>query len=123
MAAKESSPSNISQVEVFSNEGGGSVNIANGVIELKYFESILQDSVRASVVFADSGGAVNDKTALDGLPIVGTENVSLKFEDLKENKLEFSKSKKNSYTSTKSLHSVMIPPSQWLLWSYHQKNT
>ena len=96
MAAKESSPSNISQVEVFSNEGGGSVNIANGVIELKYFESILQDSVRASVVFADSGGAANGKTALDGLPIVGTENVSLKFEDLKENKLEFTTKNKNS---------------------------
>ena len=55
MAAKESSPSNISQADIVSNEDKGSVNIANGIIELKYFESILQDSVRASVVFADSG--------------------------------------------------------------------
>ena len=133
MAAKESSPSNISQVEVFSNEGGGSVNIANGVIELKYFESILQDSVRASVVFADSGGAVNNKTALDGLPIVGTENVSLKFEDLKENKLEFSKSKKNSLyvnkvtplsdDTTKSMVALELASKEYLMNEKVRLNT
>ena len=99
MAAKESSPANITQADIVSNEDKGkTVSIVNGIVELKYYESILQDSVRASIVFADSSGpeAVDGKTALDGLPIVGTENVSLKFEDLKENKLEFSTSKKNS---------------------------
>jgi len=99
MAAKESSPANITQADIVSNEDKGkTVSIVSGIVELKYYESILQDSVRASIVFADSSGpeAVDGKTALDGLPIVGTENVSLKFEDLKENKLEFSTSKKNS---------------------------
>jgi len=99
MAAKESSPANITQADIVSNEDKGkTVSIVNGIVELKYYESILQDSVRASIVFTDSSGpeAVDGKTALDGLPIVGTENVSLKFEDLKENKLEFSTSKKNS---------------------------
>jgi len=99
MAAKESSPANITQADIVSNEDKGkTVSIVSGIVELKYYESILQDSVRASIVFTDSSGpeAVDGKTALDGLPIVGTENVSLKFEDLKENKLEFSTSKKNS---------------------------
>jgi len=133
MAAKESSPSNISLVEVLSNEGGGSVNLATGVIELKYFESILQDSVRASVVFADSGNTINNKTALDGLPIVGTENVSLKFEDLKKNKLEFNAANKNnlyinkvtplSDDTTKSMVALELASKEYLMNEKVRLNT
>ena len=134
MAAKESSPSNITQAEIVSNENKGkSVDISGGIVELKYFESILQDSVRASVVFADAGNSIDSKTALDGLPIVGTENVSLKFEDLKENKLEFSASKKNSLyvnkvtpmsdDSTKSMVALELASKEYLMNEKVRLNT
>ena len=111
MAAKESSPANITQADVVSNEDKGkTVSIVNGIKELRYYESILQDSVRAKIVFIDAAGpeALDGKTALDGLPIVGTENINLKFEDLKENKLEFSTSKKNSLYVNKVLSLIHI---------------
>jgi hypothetical protein len=44
-----------------------------------YYESILQDSVRATVTFVDTGNAIDGKTVIEGLPLVGEEKVSLKF--------------------------------------------
>ena len=136
MAAKESSPANITQADIVSNEDKGkTVSIVNGIVELKYYESILQDSVRASIVFSDSSGpeAIDGKTALDGLPIVGTENVSLKFEDLKENKLEFTTKNKNSLyvnkvtpisdDSTKSMVALELASKEYLMNEKVRLNT
>ena len=40
MAAKESSPANITQADIVSNEDKGkTVSIVNGIVELKYYES------------------------------------------------------------------------------------
>ena len=70
---------------------------------------------------------------MDGLPIVGTENVSLKFEDLKENKLEFSKSKKNSLyvnkvtplsdDTTKSMVALELSSKEYLMNEKVRLNT
>jgi hypothetical protein len=46
-----------------------------------YYESILQDSVRATVTFADTGNSIDNKTVIEGLPMVGEEKVFLKFTD------------------------------------------
>jgi hypothetical protein len=77
---RASEPSFVKKVEIRSNKEG-SIDVANGVVTLNFYESILQDTIKATVVFNDAGDSIEGKTALDGLPIVGQEQVSLEFED------------------------------------------
>ena len=78
------------QLDVFSNPSQQeSVSLLGGMVRLQYWESIMQDTVRATVVFADTGTTIRDKTAVDGLPIVGQERVILRLKDLNDNELTF----------------------------------
>ena len=77
---RASEPSFVKKVEIRSNKEG-SIDVANGVVTLNFYESILQDTIKATVVFNDAGDSIEGKTALDGLPIVGQEQVALEFED------------------------------------------
>lgn len=88
ITSKLAEASNIEKLSVISNKDGKSVSLINGVVALYYYESILQDSLRATATFVDSGNTINNKTALDGLPIVGQEKVSLKFSDNNKNNLD-----------------------------------
>lgn len=88
ITSKSAEPSNITKLEVFSGVDGDSVDVSSGTISLMYYESILQDTIRATVTFADSGNAINNKTAVDGLPIIGSERVSLKFNDNNDTELK-----------------------------------
>ena len=72
----------IEKIDVVSNKDQSkNVSVANGTINLMYYESILQDSVRATVTFVDTGNSIDGKTVIEGLPMVGQEKVSLKFTD------------------------------------------
>jgi hypothetical protein len=72
----------IEKIDVVSNKDQSkNVSVANGTINLMYYESILQDSVRATVTFVDTGNAIGGKNVIEGLPMVGQEKVSLKFTD------------------------------------------
>ena len=84
---KSAEPSFIKQLDVASNKDGKTVSLTNGVVRLMYYESILQDSIRSTVTFADTGNSINDKTVLEGLPLVGQEKVQVKFSDNNENEL------------------------------------
>ena len=77
---RASEPSFVKKVEIKSNKEG-SIDVANGIVTLNFYESILQDTIKATVVFNDAGDSIDGKTALDGLPIVGQEQVALEFED------------------------------------------
>lgn len=89
ITSKSAEPSHINQLDIISNKNqGDTVSVVSGITGLLYYESILQDSVRATVTFADTGNAINDKTALEGLPIVGQEQVAVEFHDNNENKLK-----------------------------------
>lgn len=89
ITSKSAEPSHINQLDIISNKNqGDTVSVVGGITGLLYYESILQDSVRATVTFADTGNAINDKTALEGLPIVGQEKVGVEFQDNNENKLK-----------------------------------
>jgi|TARA_B100000085_G_scaffold4802_2_gene4352 hypothetical protein len=89
ITSKSAEPSHINQLDIISNKNqGDTVSVVGGITGLLYYESILQDSVRATVTFADTGNAINDKTALEGLPIVGQEKVGVEFHDNNENKLK-----------------------------------
>ena len=72
----------IESICITSNEDEGKqVSIQDGTAAVLYYESILQDSIRATVTFTDTGGTVDDKTAMEGLPIVGQENVQVQLRD------------------------------------------
>ena len=88
-AAKKSAPASITKAEVTSNvDTGKNANLVNGIIRMTYYESILQDSVRANVIFGDVGLAVDNKSVIEGLPLIGTEDFKLEFEDNNENKIK-----------------------------------
>ena len=109
---RQSGPALLQMIDVVSNENSSStVSLISGTVRVLYYESILQDTVRASVVFSDAGNTMTrtvktgkgqgnksrsrtDKkkvSAVEGLPIVGEEQVSLKFTDNKDNTIKFGK--------------------------------
>ena len=89
ITTRQALPAFIEGVNIASNsDQGKTVDLSTGVIRLQYWESILQDSVRATVMYADSGNTIDEKTAIDGLPIVGQEKVQLTFTDNNEETLD-----------------------------------
>ena len=85
----------IKEISISSNEGGKAVSLQGGFFELKYYESIMSNTVKATLIYTDSGDTIDGKTVRSGLPIVKDEMVTLKFEDNNKNTLEFSEKKKN----------------------------
>ena len=88
IASKNSESVNVTKLTVNSNQGGKSVDLRGGFVQLIYTESIMSDTITASFLFADSGASVDGKSVRDGLPLVGEEKVDLAFEDNGENKIE-----------------------------------
>ena len=87
--AKKSSPAIITKADITSNvDTEKSTSLVNGIIRMTYHESILQDSVKAYVVYGDVGNAIDGKSAVEGLPIIGTEDFRLEFEDNNEEKIK-----------------------------------
>ena len=97
--AKKSGPSKITKADITSNfkldeqEGPNkgkplNASLVNGILRMTYYESVLQDSIKANIVYGDVGNAVEGKSAIEGLPIVGTEDFRLEFEDNSENKIK-----------------------------------
>jgi len=102
---RPAAPSLLQRVDVYSAEKGSkdSVSLINGTVRLLYWESILADTVSASVVFTDAGNTMKSTkstrrgtrptkkkvSAVEGLPILGGEKVYLKFTDNKGNTLDF----------------------------------
>ena len=87
VVSKNAEASFIEKFDINSNKDGKSVSVVNGAVRLMYYESILQDTVKITYTFADTGNTINNKTALEGLPIVGQEKVFVKFKDNNENSL------------------------------------
>ena len=88
-AASQSDPSLPIKIEVTSNTDAKKVvSLLGGFVELTYYESILQDTIKVSYFFADAGNSIDGKSVAEGLPLVGTEDVRLEFEDNNENRLK-----------------------------------
>ena len=109
--ARAAAPALLQKIDVISNENKtSSVSLVSGTVRVLYWESILSDTVSASVVFTDAGntmtrtkktGRGNRKSkkkvsAVEGLPIIGEEQVELKFTDNSENTISFGKSSDNN---------------------------
>ena len=92
----EGKGSAIEVIDIFSNKDESkNVSIVNGVLTFLYYESILQDSVRAVVSYSDTGNSIgegndpkNYKTITEGLPLVGQERVNVKIQDNNQNELQ-----------------------------------
>ena len=97
-ASRASGPGFIEQIDITSNQNKSkTVSVVNGTVNLMYYESLLQDHIAAEVTFVDSGGAIDNDTVLSGLPLVGEENVQLKFSDNQGNTLVFNNKNNNSF--------------------------
>ena len=106
--ARDATPALLQRVDVFSNQSKDSVSLLGGTVRVLYFESILSDSVRATVTFTDAGNTMSKTnrrgrrttakkvSAVEGLPITGSEEVYLKFTDNHGNTLDFSEKNNNS---------------------------
>jgi len=67
--------------------------IPDMITDLYYYESILNETIRTSIVLADTGNIVQKggvkKTLLEGLPLVGQEKASVKLSDANGVELKF----------------------------------
>ena len=103
--ARASEPAFLEKVSVLAKEGKDSVSLLGGTVRVLYWESILGDTVMASVVFTDAGNTMTSTkqtkrgsrpskkkvSAVEGLPILGGEQVDLKFTDNSGNSVIFDK--------------------------------
>ena len=88
VATKSSDPSIIDTLTIHSNVNpSDTVSLADGILELNYIESIMNDTIKVNLSFVDTGASINDKTVMEGLPLVGQEKVVLKFRDNNKNVL------------------------------------
>jgi len=84
----------IKKVSIASNSTGKVAELAGATISLRYSESIFDDTLSVLVSSVDTGNTIAGEddgsltTAIDELPIVGTEKVSIKIEDNLENTIE-----------------------------------
>tara|TARA_B100000965_G_scaffold347189_1_gene319141 strand:+ start:263 stop:1693 length:1431 start_codon:yes stop_codon:yes gene_type:complete len=111
---RPAAPALLQTINVASNEDKGStVSLLQGAVRVLYWESILADTVSASVIFSDSGntmtrtkkgqGAGKRKkkvSAVEGLPITGGETVELKITDNSENTISFGKGENNLFINS-----------------------
>ena len=86
LRAKDANASDIRSIKITSNKKKSRVvDVSTSTIRLLYFESILQDTLHASVAFVDAGNSVRTgltkKSVVEGLPLEREENVLLKFLD------------------------------------------
>jgi hypothetical protein len=86
----ERATSNIKKCTIISNKTKQEVSLLGkgGVDRLYYYESILQDSIKIDVIFNDAGNAINEKSVVEGLPLVGTEEVDVEIEDVNQRSLK-----------------------------------
>ena len=109
LSGKTSEPAFIKKLDIVSNKSSTDASIVGGTVRLQYWDSILQDSVRASVVFTDTGNTLPKRKrkfgsgsggkvgVVEGLPIIGEEQVTLKIEDNQGNALDFSVDNDNPF--------------------------
>ena len=82
-------PASIEKIAIASvvNEGTA-VDVSAGIMELRYYESILQDSPKATYIFADSGTSINKKSVIEGLPLHGSEPTLIVMTDNYDNEIK-----------------------------------
>ena len=89
------SPGNILKFKISSNSSGEAMDLSGGVVEFRYYESVLANNVTATAVIVDSGYKSEGETVraakgvLDSLPVRGGERTDITVEDNEGNQLKF----------------------------------
>ena len=89
ISTRATGPGSIDKITIKSNsEQSKFFNLTSlgAPVNFKYYESLLQDVIYASVTYIDPGNAVKDNdgnltTVVKGLPITGSETVELLFKN------------------------------------------
>ena len=94
ISIRSAGPADIKRAKIYSNEDDSKTSdLRGGLIRLMYYESLLQDTVRATVSYVDTGATVEKDgklvSAMEGLPIVGQEKFELVFTDNNGNEIDF----------------------------------
>ena len=84
---------NISKCIITSNTGKKAVDVSAGVVDFRYYESVLSNYITAQAIIVDTGYETDGKTGkgvLDDLPIRGGERFDITFTDAgnPQNKVE-----------------------------------
>jgi len=91
-------PGNIEKFRIYSSKTGESADLSGGISDLRYYESVLSNSVTMSAVVTESGFVATDdgdpvesQGVLDSLPIRGGEQINVIVTDAQNtpNKLKF----------------------------------
>ena len=95
VSSRATGPGSINKMVVKSNSNQKKffdVTTLGAPVQFKYYESLLQDVIYASVTYIDAGNAISEGkenfTAVKGLPITGSETVELSFEDVSGEEIE-----------------------------------
>ena len=135
---RSAAPANIKTAIVYSNvDPSKTVDLGGGVVRLLYYESILQDTVRATLIYTDSGNTLEKDgkkvSAMEGLPIVGQEKFELVFVDNNENEISFTETDNNPFyvnkitpiidDTTKSLVMLDLVSKEYILNEKMRLNT
>ena len=113
--SRAAEPALLDKVTVLAKKSKNTVSLLGGTVRVLYWESILADTVKASVVFTDAGNTMtaNKQTkrgtrkskkkvsAVEGLPILGGEQVDLKFTDNNGNSVNFGKGGNNLFINNR----------------------
>ena len=131
-------PAEVNKIDIFSNEDPKRMaDLRGGLVRLQYYESILQDTVRATVIYADSGSTIEKDgklvSAVEGLPLTPSNRVELVFTDNNDNEISFTKADENSLyvndfqvvtdDSTRSLVMIDLVSKEYLLNEKMRLNT
>tara|TARA_R100001594_G_scaffold41868_4_gene73769 strand:- start:6731 stop:8068 length:1338 start_codon:yes stop_codon:yes gene_type:complete len=91
--AKELQKPTFKELSVSNPKTNNAVDLTGGLIELKYYESILANHISATMIIVDSGNTVgegkNKTNLLNGLPVRGGEPVRVRALDVQKNELRF----------------------------------
>ena len=97
ISTRATGPGNINKMLIKSNTDQNKtfdITSLGAPVNFKYYESLLQDVIYASVTYVDPGNAVKPQggdakltTAVAGLPITGSETVELSFQDVNDEEI------------------------------------
>ena len=101
MASKDSTRAgNIREFELFQakQEGGEGIDASDGIVDIKYYEDVLSNSVSLTAIITETGESSKKSFGnvgiLDGLPVRGGEPSHIVIEDHDGHKLKFKEDKK-----------------------------
>ena len=59
VTTRSANPAEVTKLDVYSNEDESkSVDLRGGLFRIQYYESILQDTVRVTVIYSDTGSTI-----------------------------------------------------------------